>query len=89
MALRLQVTCINKREHYNPHERIVFIGGAWGKHSQRDAILNIQHGSINYFVSFGGYTTDVEVAYHNGNPYLKTKPDATGKDNLLNLSECG
>ncbi len=88
MAQRLQVTCINKREHYNPHERILFIGGTGWKHSQQDAIVYLRNDSYSYYVSVGGYTVDVEIALHNGNPYLKTKPDATGKDNLLNLPEC-
>ncbi|MCX6142463.1 MAG: DUF3892 domain-containing protein [Ignavibacteriales bacterium] len=93
MAQRVQVSCINKREHYNPHERIINIGGVnpngnrW-KRSQPKAIESIEDGTYDFFVSVGGYTTDVIVARHEGHKYLKTKPDATGKDNLLNLPEC-
>lgn len=93
MAQRVQVTCINKREHYNPHERIINIGGVnsdgsrW-KMSQPKAIESIENGTYNFFVSVAGYTTDVIVATHQGNKYLKTQPDATGKDNLLSLPEC-
>ena len=93
MATRVRVQCINKREHYNPHERILFIGGVnpdggrW-KLSQPEAIKAIQDGTYSFFVHTGVYTVDVEVAYHEGHPYLKTKPDSTGKDNLLALPEC-
>ena len=45
----LQVTCIVKREHHNPHERIQFIGGiiATGRwrHSELQAIVNIHKGT--------------------------------------------
>jgi len=93
MAQRLQVSCINKREHYNPHERIINIGGLdalgsrW-KLSQPNAIEYVENATYSFYVSVGGYTIDVIVATHSGHKYLKTKPDATGKDNLLNLPEC-
>ena len=50
MATRLQVSCINKRgDHYNPHERIINIGGVSGgqrwKFSQSLAISYIENGS--------------------------------------------
>ena len=35
-----EVTCINKRQHYNPHERILAIGGLWGKISQTEMPLS-------------------------------------------------
>jgi hypothetical protein len=93
MAIRLQVSCINKRgNHYDPHERILNIGGISGiqrwKYSQSQAISYIENRTYSFFVNAGGYTTDVIVATHMGNKYLKTNPDATGKDNLLALPEC-
>ena len=93
MATRKQVSCINKRgDHYNPHERIINIGGVlagirW-KYSQADSISYIEKGVYNFYVSVGGYTTDVIVATHMGNKYIKTQPDITGKDNLLALPDC-
>lgn len=93
MAQRVQVSCINKSDRYNPHERIKNIGGInadrtrW-KFTQAQAIGYIESGTYSFFVSVGGYTTDVIIAVHNGNKYLKTNPDATGKDNLLSLPEC-
>lgn len=88
MAISRQVKCINKREHYNPHERIINIGGDWGKVSQPIAISQIQAGTYSYFVNVGIYNANVIIAYHNSNPYLKTDRDSTTVDNLLSLKEC-
>ena len=93
MAQRVQVSCINKREHDDPHERIINIGGInpsgnrW-KRSQARAIESIEDGTYDFFVSVGRYSTDIIVATHEGHKYLKTIPDARGNDNLLSLPEC-
>ncbi len=93
MAARVRVSCINKREHFNPHERIINIGGVnpdnsrW-KLSQANAIKSIEDGKFSFYTHVAGYTADVIIALHNGNKYLKTKEDATHKDNLLSLPEC-
>jgi hypothetical protein len=90
---RVRVLCINKFEHHDPHERILYIGGVdadgyrW-KLSQRDAINSIKNSTRSFYVSAGGHIADVVIAIHNGNEYLKMQPDATGKDNLLSLPEC-
>jgi hypothetical protein len=39
MPARLQVTCINKTDRYDAHERIKNIGGYGWKHAEDDAIL--------------------------------------------------
>lgn len=83
-----QVKCINKKQHFNPHERIINIGGDWGKVSQIDAISQIKKGTHSYFVRIGIYDAKVIIAYHNLFPYLKTERDTTTVDNLLHLDEC-
>ena len=88
MATQRQVKCINKSNRYNPHERILSIGGDWGKVSQQTAISQIQNGTHSYYVSEGFITAWVIVASHNGNLYLKTDRDNTTVDNLLSLPEC-
>ncbi len=88
MPISRQVTCINKGDRYNPHTRITAIGGSGWKESQSNAIKQIQNGTYSYWVSAGGYTANVIIAYHNGNPYLKTDRDTTTTDNLLSLKEC-
>ena len=85
------VTCINKHPtHDDRHHRIQAIGGTWGKHSENDAIYNIEHRLHSYYTTGGGQTANVIVTTHypSGKKYLKTDADSTTKDNLLSLPEC-
>jgi len=88
-----QVSCINRRDHQNAHERISAIGGInpnntrW-KLSEDEAIRSIEIGKYGFYVSVNGVAAEVEVAEHNGRKYLKTKPDGYSPNNLLNLPEC-
>ena len=86
---RLQITCINKSDRFNPHERIINVGGNGFRFSQKDAIDCIEKHVHTFFVSVGLGTADVVIATHNGNKYLKTVPDKIQADNLLSLPECG
>jgi hypothetical protein len=88
MATRLQVTCINKTDRYNPHERIENIGGINWKHREDDAISYIENDVYSYYVNRGGYQTNVIVAERLGHKYLKTENDGEQPDNLLALPEC-
>jgi hypothetical protein len=90
MSSRKQISCINKQNNYNPHEKIINIGGItagerW-KYSQAETVAYIERGVYSFFVSVRGFTIDVMVATYMGNKYLKTQADATGKDNLLSVS---
>lgn len=92
MSNRLEVTCINKTDRQNPHERIRSIGGsangqAW-KITQQQAITSIESGQYSFYVHRAGHVVDVIVATHNGNKYIKTKNDGIHPDNLLALPEC-
>jgi hypothetical protein len=94
MASRHQVRCINKTDRYNPHERIKNIGGAnndgtaW-KIPQEEAIIGIESGKWEFYVSRQGRTVDVIVAVSAyGHKYLKTTADGVQPDNLLALPEC-
>jgi hypothetical protein len=84
----LQITCINKTDRFNPHERIQNVGGPGFKFSQPDAIRCIEQGIHSFYVSAGGHTVNVVVATHNGNKYIKTQADGVQPDNLLRLPEC-
>ena len=84
-----QVTCINKSDRSNRHEKIQYIGGTWGKDPEEKAIIYIEHNIYQYFVQVGGYKANVIIARHDGNKYQKTDRDATTVDNLLSLPECG
>lgn len=83
-----QVTCITKREHNNPHERIVGIGGAGWWRAEDDAIRDVERDSKSYYVSVGGKRVWVIVATHNGRKYLKTEADGYAPNNLLSLPDC-
>jgi hypothetical protein len=92
MATRHQITCINKADRQNPHERIINVGGVSGgqqwKLPQPQAIRDIETGKYEFYVHRSGHTIDVIVATHSGNKYLKTKNDGVQPDNLLSLPEC-
>jgi hypothetical protein len=91
---RLQVTCIEKRgSHYNPHERIIAIGGknslgtSWKK-SESDAIRAIENKEDQFYVIVNGREVDVIIATRLGRKYLKTEADDYAPNNLLSLKDC-
>ena len=94
MADNVQISCINKSDRTNPHERIVSVGGVnpngtrW-KLSQQDAIAGIEQGRWQFYVSVNRSTVWVVVAVSQwGNKYLKTTADGEHPNNLLSLPEC-
>jgi len=94
MASQHRVTCINKSDRYNPHERILSVGGknpdgtSW-KVSQQKAIEGIENGEWQFYVSVDGKSVWVIVARSaQGHKYLKTENDGEQPNNLLSLPEC-
>ena len=93
MPTRFQIKCINKVERYNPHERIVSVGGfdngsRW-KISQIDAVQAILDQKHTFFVIQNGKEVEVVVATSaSGHRYIRTEPDNERTNNLLNLPEC-
>jgi hypothetical protein len=93
MAAMYQITCINKSDRTNPHERITHVGGIAGgtrwKLTQVVAIQGIETGKYSFYVSVGGRTVNVIVATSAwGHKYLKTVADGEHPNNLLSLQEC-
>ena len=85
----VQVTCINKTDRPDSHERIHSIGGASWKMSQQQAIASIEAGTYQFYVRAGGRSVWVIIAVsEDGHKYLKTQADGPQPDNLLSLREC-
>ncbi len=93
MATDVQVHCINKRDRYNPHERIHAIGGVdyTGKRwwlPEEQAIASIKSGQYTFYTRVNGYRADVRIGWHLGREYLTTEPDGQQPNTLLSLPEC-
>lgn len=92
MADNVEVSCISKRQHHNPHERIRGFGGIHnGKRwwlSENDAIYGIEAGKWAFYTNVGGRSVWVIVAVYDGRKYLKTQADGYEPNNLLSLPEC-
>jgi hypothetical protein len=94
MATRVEIRCINKSDRFNPHERILNIGGvsAGGTHwklSQTEAIHCIVKDTYLYYVRRGEKQVNVVIATSQyGYKYLKTTADGEQPDHLLRLPEC-
>lgn len=94
MVDQIQVKCVNKSDRYNPHERVLSIGGTnpdgkrW-KLSQLEAIEGIENNKWRFYVNAGGKSVWVIVAVSaQGHKYLKTEADGEQPNNLLSLPEC-
>jgi hypothetical protein len=93
MAGRFQITCITKPNRESPVDHITHVGGygtsPW-KLTVEDVIQRIESGREQFFVHVGLYEADVIVVPETAHKrkHIKTKPDATQKDNLLSLPEC-
>ena len=93
MATRVEIRCINKSDSFNPHERIVNVGGVnadgtrW-KLSQTEAIHCIVKDTYLFYVKRGDKMDYVVIASQSGWKYLKTTADGEQPDNLLSLPEC-
>jgi hypothetical protein len=88
-----QISCINKSDRFNPHERITHVGGVaatrW-KLTQQEAINYIESGEWKFWVQPPGSDSVwvVVVTSRFGHKYLKTTADGEQPNNLLSLPEC-
>jgi hypothetical protein len=95
VAQSVQISCVNKRDRTNPHERIENIGGTnadgtrW-RMAESAAIASIELGTYDFYVERpAGHRVRVIVATSAyGHKYLKTEADGEQPNNLLALPEC-
>ena len=97
--MAVKITCINKDNgnHYNPYLAITHLGwleeatGKNGRCTRVEMYNFIKHESGIAYVTD---PRDSSKAYlealvtENGTQYVRTKPNDTGRDNLLSLMEC-
>jgi len=92
MAIKREISCINKPDRNSRYEPIRYIGGLEGgkrwRMSEEGAIEAIEKNEYSFFVNRGGNEVKVIVATRNGRKYLKTEEDNETTDNLLKLPEC-
>ena len=89
MYKKLHVTFVEQSDRYNPHERIIHIGGfseniMW-EHTQAEVIDNIEKKKHTYFMIVNNEHADVMVSAFNGHKYIKTTYDTSYKPYLLTL----
>lgn len=88
----LEITCINKTNREDPHDRIQNVGGEnsgsrWKK-LQTTVIVEIEAGINTFYTRVNGVRANGIVATHNGHKYIKTVNNGLYPNNLLSLPEC-
>ncbi len=85
-----QITAIRKPNRNSTHEHITHVRYDGVIHTREHVIRLIENRTDSFYVSVAGSVAWVTVVYPGAgrDPYIRTIPDWTGKDNLLNLPEC-
>jgi hypothetical protein len=101
MIIRLQIMYVDKKDRYNPNERIQRVGGKsqdgtlW-QMTQEQVIQAIEQKQYDFYVAVipyylpnvvGATEAKVFVTTHSGNKYIRTESDETKEDNLLSLPD--
>jgi hypothetical protein len=93
MQKRVLVTWIKKGKGFDPHERILSLGGPdWKGRKwelpQSEVITLIESGAKMFYMSAGGLTEDLVIAKtRSGHKYLKSIDDTMQPEILLTLPE--
>ena len=83
-----QITCITKPHPHSDHEAITNVGGSDFYITRQQCADDTDRVRGSYFVEVRGARTVVTTYVKNGAKYIRTKPDYTLRDNLLNLDQC-
>lgn len=88
-----EIACITKPHAHSLLEAITHVGGLRRNGVQfyitrEECADDIRNSRESYCVHAGHSYTDVEAYKHNGEWFIRTKPDSTQKDNLLSLAQC-
>lgn len=89
-----RITCITKPNAHSPLEHITNVGGTRATGSRfyitrEECARDIDSRRESYYVHVGTDTVNVETYTLHNQRFIKTKPDRTQRDNLLNLPQCG
>lgn len=84
----VQVTCITKQNHSNPHEGITNLGGVNWYWTRQQVISSIEQRSNTFFTLVGGNRADIGIVNGQNGKYLRTHADGKWNDNLLALPSC-
>ena len=85
-----QIVAVRKPHRHSEVEHITHVKYDGVVHTREEVIRRITAGTDSFFVRVGTTTVWVIVVRpgYPRDPYIKTLPDWTGKDNLLALPEC-
>ena len=57
----VQVTCINKVQHQNPHEGTTHLGGADWRWTRTDVIISLRNGTNTFYIMLNGKRANVAI----------------------------
>ena len=90
--IRLPIVCVKKIQTNNKYEQISEVGvtikGQTVILPLKDAVQAVVDNLYTFFVVVDNIEVNDEIDEREGHKYLRTKPDATKKNNLLSLPEC-
>lgn len=84
----VQVKCITKAHHHDPHKGITHLGGDSWRWTKQQVIDSINLRTNTFYTLVGGRRAEIGVVNDPNGPYLRTYADGVWNDNLLALPVC-
>jgi hypothetical protein len=82
-----RITCTRKTNSQD-FEQILTISGPDGTWTKTDAANRIERGTDNFYTAEDGNVALIVAATGRLGKYVRTKPDCSRANNLLNLRDC-